>query len=117
VLPAAYEPICVNQAARTVLLAAMPMLDNGDTALMRRGDLFHSVVIPGARGRGGTAGGCGRGGGPAGGGLTGGWGGGPTNDRGGGPTGSPSGILEGGQGGGPTGGSGPALTLGKAMEK
>jgi hypothetical protein len=32
VLPATCEPICVNQAMRTVLLATMPMLDDVDIA-------------------------------------------------------------------------------------
>jgi hypothetical protein len=34
VSPAACKPICVNQAARTVLLAMMPTLDDVDIAAM-----------------------------------------------------------------------------------
>jgi hypothetical protein len=39
VMPTAgYEPLCVNQAARTVWLAIMPTLDDVDIAPMQRGD-------------------------------------------------------------------------------
>jgi hypothetical protein len=68
--------ICMDQAARTALLAMMPMLDDVDIAVVQRGDLSHGMTIPGATvtgGRGdrpvgsgsacgGLAGGRGRGG-------------------------------------------------------
>jgi hypothetical protein len=39
VMPAAaYEPLCVNQAARTALLVIMPTLDDVDIALVQRDD-------------------------------------------------------------------------------
>jgi hypothetical protein len=34
--PAACEPICMNQAARRALLAAMPMLDDVDITMVQR---------------------------------------------------------------------------------
>jgi hypothetical protein len=67
VLPAACEPIYVNQAARTALLATMPMLDDIDIAAVQRGDLSCGMVIPRTGGLGGAAGGCGQGGSTAGG--------------------------------------------------
>jgi hypothetical protein len=60
--------ICMDQAARTALLAMMPMLDDVDITVVQRGDLSRGVTIPGATvtgGRGGTTGG-GRGGRPIG---------------------------------------------------
>jgi uncharacterized membrane protein YgcG len=76
------EPICLNQAARTALLATMPMLDDVDIAPVQRGDQSRGMVIPKAGSLVNAAGGHGRGGGPAGGrvGLS-------TGSRGGGPTG------------------------------
>jgi hypothetical protein len=62
--PASCGAICLDQAVRTALLAAMPTLDNIDIAVVQRGDLSRGVTIPGATvagGRGGTTGG-GRGG-------------------------------------------------------
>jgi hypothetical protein len=62
--PASCGAICMDQAARTALLAAMPTLDDVDIAVVQRGDLSRGVTIPGATvtgGRGGTTGG-GRGG-------------------------------------------------------
>jgi hypothetical protein len=62
--PASCRAICMDQAARTVLLAAMPTLDDIDIAVVQRGDLLRGVTIPGVTvtgGRGGTTGG-GRGG-------------------------------------------------------
>jgi hypothetical protein len=62
--PASCGAICLDQAARTALLAAMPMLDDVDIAVVQRGDLSRGMTIPGATatgGRGGTTGG-GRGG-------------------------------------------------------
>jgi hypothetical protein len=62
--PASYGAICMDQAARTALLAAMPTLDNVDIVVVQRGDLSRGVMIPGVTvtsGRGGTTGG-GRGG-------------------------------------------------------
>jgi hypothetical protein len=91
VSPAACEPICVNQAVRTALLATMPTLDDVDIATVQRGDLSYGVVIPGTGGLGGAAGSCARGCGTV----------------GGGPAG----------GGGPTGGSGPAPAPSKGKEK
>jgi hypothetical protein len=54
-----YEPLCVNQAARTALLAIMPILDDVDIAPVQRVDQSRGVVIPGPGGKGGTAGGHG----------------------------------------------------------
>jgi hypothetical protein len=62
--PASCGAICMDQAARTTLLAAMPTLDDVDIVVVQRGDLSRGVTIPGATvtgGRGGTTGG-GRGG-------------------------------------------------------
>jgi hypothetical protein len=57
-VPAAVcEPICVNQATRTTLLATMPMLDDINIAPVQRGDQSHSVVIPRAGGPAGAMGG------------------------------------------------------------
>jgi hypothetical protein len=58
--PASCGAICMDQAARTALLAAMPTLDDVDIAVVQRGDLSCGVTIPGATvtgGRGGTTGG------------------------------------------------------------
>jgi hypothetical protein len=58
--PASCGGICMDQAARTALLAAMPTLDDVDIAVVQRGDLSRGVTIPGATvtgGRGGTTGG------------------------------------------------------------
>jgi hypothetical protein len=41
------EPICVNQAARTALLAAMPTLDDVDIAPVQRGDQSMAWSFPG----------------------------------------------------------------------
>jgi hypothetical protein len=75
--PASYGAICMDQAARTVLLTTMPTLDDVDITVVQRGDPSHGVTIPGATvtsGRDGTTGG-GRGGRPVGSGSTGGgWG-------------------------------------------
>jgi hypothetical protein len=67
--PASCGAICMDQAARTALLAMMPTLDNIDIAVVQRGDLSRGVTIPGATvtgGRGditsGGRGGRGRGG-------------------------------------------------------
>jgi hypothetical protein len=71
--PTSCGAICMDQAARTALLATMPMLDDVDFAVVQRGDLSRGVTIPGATitgGRGGTTGG-GRGGRPVGSGSTG----------------------------------------------
>jgi hypothetical protein len=62
--PASCGAICLDQAARTALLAVMPTLDDVDITVVQRGDLSCGVTIPGAAvtgGRGGTTGG-GRGG-------------------------------------------------------
>jgi hypothetical protein len=62
--PASCRAICMDQAARTALLAAMPTLDDVDIAVVQRGDLSRGVTIPGVTvtgGRSGTTGG-GRGG-------------------------------------------------------
>jgi hypothetical protein len=61
---AACEPLCVNQAARTALLAIMPTLDDVDIAPVQRGDQSHNMFIPRPGGPGGAAGAHGRGGGP-----------------------------------------------------
>jgi hypothetical protein len=60
----ACEPLCANQAARTLLLVIMPMLDDIDIAPVQRGDQSRGVVIPRLDGPGGAVGGPGRGGGP-----------------------------------------------------
>jgi hypothetical protein len=65
--PAACEPIYVNQAARTALLATMPMLDDIDITAVQRGDLSCGMVIPRTGSLGGAASGRGQGGGTAGG--------------------------------------------------
>jgi hypothetical protein len=62
--PASCGAICMDQVARTALLAAMPTLDDVDIAVVQRGDLSRGMMIPGVTvtgGRGGTTGG-GRGG-------------------------------------------------------
>jgi hypothetical protein len=46
--PASCGAICMDQAARTTLLAAMPTLDDVDIAVVQRGDLSRGVMIPGA---------------------------------------------------------------------
>jgi hypothetical protein len=102
---AACEQLCVNQAARTAMLAIMPMLDDVDIAPLQRGDQSHGVVIPGLGGLGGAAGGHGHGGGPREG-----CGGVPV---GGGPTGCHSGTSGSGRGGSPDSGSSPAAAPGK----
>jgi hypothetical protein len=100
--PAAYEPICMNQVARTALLMVMPTLDNVDITAVQRGDLSCGMVIPGTNVSGGLGGATssrgsivigGQGGSPA--------GGGPTGNR----------------GTGATVGSGPAPALGKGKKK
>jgi hypothetical protein len=99
------EPLCANQALRTMLLVIMPMLDDVDITPVQRGDQSRGVVIPRLGGLGGTAGGHGRGGGPPAG-----RGGVPA---GGGPASSHSGTPTGSGGGGPIGGSSPAPAPGK----
>jgi hypothetical protein len=67
--PASCGAICLDQAARTALLAAMPTLDDVDIAVVQRGDLSRGVTIPGATatgGWGGTTGGARGGRGPGG---------------------------------------------------
>jgi hypothetical protein len=62
--PASCRAICMDQAARTALVVAMPTLDDVDIAVVQRGDLSRGVTIPGVTvtgGWGGTIGG-GRGG-------------------------------------------------------
>jgi hypothetical protein len=58
--PASCGAICMDEEARTALLATMPMLDDVDIAVVQRGDLSHGVTIPGATvtgGQGSTTGG------------------------------------------------------------
>jgi hypothetical protein len=98
--PASCGAICMDQAARTTLLASMPMLDDVDIVVVQRDDLSRGVTIPGATvtgGRGGTTGG-GRGGRPVG-------------------SGSAGGSLAGGRGRGGSGSpsSAPALGKGKGV--
>jgi hypothetical protein len=63
VMPAAgCEPLCVNQAARTALLAIITTLDDVNIAPVQRGDQSRGVVIPGLTGPGSTAGGHNHGG-------------------------------------------------------
>jgi hypothetical protein len=88
----------VNQAARTVLLAIMPMLDDVDIAPVQRGHQSHGVVIPGLGGPSGAADGHGHGGAPV----------------GGGPACSRSGAPAGGRGG--AAGSSSAAALGKGKQ-
>jgi hypothetical protein len=62
--PASCGAICMDQVARTALLAAMPTLDDVDIAVVQSGKLSRGVMSPGVTvtgGRGGTTGG-GRGG-------------------------------------------------------
>jgi hypothetical protein len=54
--PASCRAICLDQAARTVLLAMMPTLDDVDIAVVQRGDLSRGVTIPGATVTGGLSG-------------------------------------------------------------
>jgi hypothetical protein len=57
---ASCRAICMDQAARTALLAVMPTLDDVDIAVVQRGDLSRGVTIPGVTvtgGWGGTTGG------------------------------------------------------------
>jgi hypothetical protein len=89
--PAVYEPICMNQAARTTLLMVMPMLDDVDITVVQRGDLSHGVPIPGTDISGGL------------GSATDGRGGVVISGRGDGPAGD---SPIGGRGSGTTGGSG-----------
>jgi hypothetical protein len=77
--PAAYEPICMNQAVRMTLLAVMPMLDDVDIAMVQRGDLSHGMVIPGTDVSGGLGGAISGHGGVV---VSGRAGGGPTGNRG-----------------------------------
>jgi hypothetical protein len=51
--PASCGAICLDQPARTALLAAMPTLDDVDIAVVQRGDLSRGVTIPGATATGG----------------------------------------------------------------
>jgi hypothetical protein len=98
VTPAAgCEPLYVNQAARTALLAIMPTLDDVNIAPVQRGDQSRGVVIPGPGGPGGAAGGHSHGGVPL----------------GGGPAGSRSGAPAGGRGGAAGGSSTTAPGKGK----
>jgi hypothetical protein len=46
--PASCRAICMDQAVRTVLLAAMPTLDDVDITVVQRDDLSRGVTIPGA---------------------------------------------------------------------
>jgi hypothetical protein len=100
--PAPYEPICLNQVARTALLMVMPTLDNVDIIAVQRGDLSRGMAIPGTNVSGGL--------------------GGATSSRGSIVIGGRGGSLA---GGGPAGGrgtgatvdSGPALALGKGKKK
>jgi hypothetical protein len=117
-LPAAYEPIGMNQAARTTLLVVMPTLDDEDITAVQRGDQSRGVAIPGtdvSGGLGSATGGHGgaviggRGSGPASGGPIGGQGSGPVGGRGGG--------LIGGRVSGTAGGSGHASTPSKGKGK
>jgi hypothetical protein len=91
------EPLCVNQAARTALLAIMPTLDDVDIALVKRGDQSRGAVIPGPGSLSGAAGAHGHRGVPVGGGLA----------------GSHSGASAGGRGGATGGSSAAALGKGK----
>jgi hypothetical protein len=87
--PASCGAICMDQTARTALLATMPTLDDVDIAVVQMGYLSCGVTIPGATvtgGRGGTTDG-GRGSRPVGSGSA---GGGLAGGRGRGGSGSPS---------------------------
>jgi hypothetical protein len=98
--PAACEPICMNQATRTMLFSVMPTQDTIDITSVQRGDLSHGVPIPRTDISSGLDG----------------------------ATGGHGGTIIGGQGGslagggpacrwGTTGGSSPALAPSKGMEK
>jgi hypothetical protein len=43
--PMHYMPICMNQAMRSLLLKAMPTLDNIDIMIWQRGDPSHGMSI------------------------------------------------------------------------
>jgi hypothetical protein len=104
----ACQPLCANQAVRTMLLAIMLTLDGVDIAPVQWGDQSRGVVISGLDGPGGTAGGHGRGGGPRSG-----RGGVPI---GGGPTGSRSGAPASGREGSPAGNSSSTAAFGKGKQ-
>jgi hypothetical protein len=50
VLAVVCKPICMNQAARTALLAIMPTLDDVEFTPVQRGNQSRGMVIPGADG-------------------------------------------------------------------
>jgi hypothetical protein len=51
--PASCQPLCMDQATRTLLLVVMSSMDNIDIAPIQRGDQSHDIQIP----RTGAAGG------------------------------------------------------------
>jgi hypothetical protein len=56
--PASYQPLCMDQAMRSMLLVAMPSMDDVGIAPIQRGDQSRGIQIPeaGAAGsQGGTA--------------------------------------------------------------
>jgi hypothetical protein len=53
--PASFQPLCMDQATKTLLLVVMPLMDDVGIAPIQRGDQSRGVQIPGT----GTAGGQG----------------------------------------------------------
>jgi hypothetical protein len=47
ITPTSCQPLSMDQAARTLLLVAMPSMDDVDIALVQRGDQSRGVRIPG----------------------------------------------------------------------
>jgi hypothetical protein len=44
--PASYQPLCIEQAMRTLLMVAMPSMDDVGIAPVQRGDQSRGVQIP-----------------------------------------------------------------------
>jgi hypothetical protein len=53
---ASYQPLCMDQAMRTLLLVAMPSMDDVDIAPVQKGDQSRGVWIPGTGITGGQGG-------------------------------------------------------------
>jgi hypothetical protein len=54
--PASCQPLCMDQAARSMLLVAMPLMDDVGITLIQRDDQSRGVQIPGAGAAGGQGG-------------------------------------------------------------
>jgi hypothetical protein len=55
---ASCQPLCMDQAMRTLLLVMLPLMDNIGIALVQRGDLSRGIRIPGIGTAGGQGGGA-----------------------------------------------------------